>query len=105
MFDLPIAVLVNCAAHAVSTLSLVFFIILLFGRENSLVHSWPAWRANTLKLVISVLAASHLFSVFNTQPLPASELVLNGSLAAIWLWAAVFHYQHFVKNKVFDQRD
>jgi hypothetical protein len=87
--------------HVVSLAALSTFVVFLFGRPNSLVHSWPRWRSLALKaaLVLTVfghgLAAIHEF---------VGELLLHGGLAVLWVWAAIFHYQHFVASGAFTKK-
>lgn len=90
--------LINSAFHAIGLLGLVLFIVLLYGRGDSLVHSWPRWRTMSLKAGLALVAGGHLLAALSFQSVPVGELMLNGGLAILWCWAAVFHYQHFLKR-------
>jgi hypothetical protein len=97
-------IVVNSIFHIVSLLGLSSFIVLLYGRENSLVHTWPRWRAMSLKAALAMVTGGHLLAALNDKPAPIGEVLLNGGLAMLWAWAAVFHYQHFMRLGAFTKK-
>ena len=102
--DESVLVAVNAAFHTIGLLGLSSFVVLLYGRENSLVHTWPRWRSLSLKAALSMVCGGHLLATFNDKPTPIGEILLNGGLAVLWVWAAVFHYQHFLRLGAFQKR-
>ena len=94
-------VVANCAFHIVSLIGLSAFIVLLYGRENSLVHTWPRWRSGMLKAALAMVTGGHMLAAFSDKPAPVGEVLLNGGLALLWTWAAIFHYAHFVRLGAF----
>lgn len=95
--DKSITGLTNSLFHIVGLIGLVLFIVLLYGRGNSLVHSWPRWRTMSLKAALALVAGGHLLAALSMESVPVGELLLNGGLALLWCWAAVFHHQHFMR--------
>lgn len=88
----------NSALHLVSLIALSTFTVFVFGRPNSIVHLWPRWRALALKVGLAVAVLGHGLSALRH---PLGDLLLDGGLCMIWVWAAVFHYQHFVARGAF----
>jgi hypothetical protein len=43
-------------------------------------------------------AAGSLFNFLTLSTPPFSEVLLNLGLAVVFLWAAVFHYNYFIKK-------
>lgn len=97
-------IVVNSFFHVVCLLGLASFIVLLFGRENSLVHTWPRWRSMSLKAALAMVCGGHLLAAVNDKATPIGEVLLNGGLAVLWVWAAVFHYQHFLRLGAFAKK-
>lgn len=90
--------IVNTLSHVVSLIALSTFVVFLFGRPNSLVHAWPRWRAFALKAGLAVAVLGHGLSAIRY---PLGETLLDSGFAVVWVWAAVFHYQHFVQRGAF----
>ena len=95
---------VNAVFHTIALFGISSFVVLLYGRENSLVHTWPRWRSVSLKFALALVCGGHMLAAFNDKPTPIGEIILNGGLAALWVWAAVFHYHHFLKSDAFARR-
>lgn len=87
--------------HVVSLVALSTFVVFLFGRPNSLVHSWPRWRSLALKVSITLAVLGHGLAAIGYS---SGNLLLHGGLAALWVWASVFHYQHFVARGAFTKK-
>ena len=92
----PITV-VNVLASAIMTLSVVAFLVFLFGRHNSLIHRLGPVNVLMVKLSLSVCAAGSLYNVLSASTPPVSEVVVNVGFAALFSWAACFHYHRFVR--------
>lgn len=84
--------------HIVSLAALSTFVVFLFGRPNSLVHSWPRWRSFALKAALVLTVFGHGLAALQK---PVGGLLLHGGLSVLWVWAAIFHYQHFVASGAF----
>jgi len=91
-------VIVNSALHLVSLVALSTFTVFVFGRPNSIVHLWPRWRSLALKVALCGAVLGHGLSALRH---PLGDLLLDGGLALLWVWAAAFHYQHFVGRGAF----
>lgn len=89
---------VNAILHIVSLVALSTFTVFVFGRPNSIVHLWPRWRSLALKAGLAGAVLGHGLSALRH---PYGDLLLDGGLAALWTWAAAFHYQHFVARGAF----
>lgn len=90
----------NLVANAVSLVALSTFTVFVFGRPNSLVHVWPQWRSLALKVALGAAVLGHGLSAVGH---PLGVNLLSGGLALVWVWAAVFHYQHFVASGAFNR--
>lgn len=86
----------NALFHMISFFSLAAFIVFLYGRAGALVHAWPTLRTTTLKFALSLVCGGHLIMALAANEI--SETALNAGSAGLWVWAAVFHWQHFVKK-------
>lgn len=94
-------IVLNCTFHVVSLVGLSAFIVFLYGRENSIVHTWSRWRSGVLKAALALVTGGHLLAAFSDRPAPVGEVLLNGGLALLWAWAAVFHHARFVRVGAF----
>jgi hypothetical protein len=88
----------NSLFHLVSFFGLSAFIIFLYGRASAIVHAWPRGRSVTLKAALSLVCGGHLMMALAANSV--SETALNAGSAGLWVWAAVFHWQHFVKRSL-----
>jgi hypothetical protein len=92
--------IVNVIASAILALSTGAFLIFLFGRENSLMHKLGVKNALSVKVGLSLCASGALYNVITLSNPPASEVLVNFGFAFLFCWAAVFHYNRFVKPLV-----
>jgi len=97
MTSLPI--ITNAVCNGVIFLSILMFIVFVFGRKNSRVYQYGNFQAFMLKFgLVSICVGSFLNILTFSNP-PYTELVLNIGLAAVFLWGAAFHYLAFVAKK------
>lgn len=73
------------------------FLVFLYGRENSFIHKMGVWNTWTVKIVLGMCAAWSLVGVMTAEGRRPQEAALHASVAALFVWAAVFHYNRFVK--------
>ena len=92
--------ILNMVINGVLTLGFSAFLVFLFGRENSLIHKLGKANTAFVKIILSMCAAGALYNVVIAHEPEPSELILNGSIAALFCWASVFHYCRFVKPQV-----
>jgi hypothetical protein len=90
--------LINAFCNVVICLSISAFMIFVFGRLNltakfGIVQRW------IVKSGLALIAAGSLFNFLTMSVPPITEVILNIGLAVIFLWAAIFHYTHFVNKK------
>jgi hypothetical protein len=97
MTDFPI--LLNATCNVIIFLSMLMFIIFVFGRKNSKVYIYGNVQAFILKFgLVSICIGSFLNILTFSNP-PYTELILNVGLAAVFFWGAIFHYLVFVAKK------
>lgn len=90
----------NIASNSIMTMALVTFIILMFGRADSLVNKFPKWEYWMLKIGLAGSASGALFSALTNPPVTWTQFTRNAGLAILFTWAAIFHYRYFIKEKV-----
>ncbi len=73
------------------------FIVFVFGRF-SIMDKLPKLEVLTIKTGLCLVASGSLFNCLTLSSPQLSEIVLNCGLAVVFLWGAIFHYRHFVKN-------
>lgn len=94
---------INAICNIAICISVTAFMVFAFGR-NSLLYKLPDWERIMVKTGLAGISAGSLFN-FLTLSTPAwTEIMLNVGLAVIFIWAAIFHYLHFIhvaskKNK------
>lgn len=89
---------VNAVASGILAVATGAFLIFVFGRENSLIHKLGVKSLLSVKLALSVCSAGALYNVLTLSTPPLSELVMNVGLAMLFSWAAVFHYNRFIRQ-------
>lgn len=77
--------------------------VFAFGR-NSLLYKLPDWERIMVKVGLAGISAGSLFNFLTLSCPPWTEVMLNVGLAVTFIWAAIFHYLHFIhvankKNK------
>lgn len=75
------------------------FIIFCFGRSDSAIYKYGQVQAYGLKFGLITICLGSLANLFTLSDPPFSELILNIGLAALFVWAAIFHYFVFVAKK------
>jgi hypothetical protein len=94
---MELIVIINAIANLILTVSVAAFMTFLFGRcgmiyRISKIEQW------TVKIGLAGMAAGSLFNFFKMEKPSGSEALLHCGLAVIFVWAAIFHYNHFVKK-------
>lgn len=97
MTDFPI--FLNAGCNAIIFLSMLMFIIFVFGRRNSKVYKYGDAQAFFLKFGLVFICLGSFLNILTFSNPPYTELVLNVGLAAVFLWGAIFHYIVFVIKK------
>jgi hypothetical protein len=92
------AILINAFCNVVICLSVTAFIVFVFGRLD-LTAKFGIIQRWIVKTGLSLVAAGALFNFITLSNPPFTEIVMNVGLAILFLWAAIFHYTHFVKKK------
>lgn len=95
---MEILMLINAFANVVITLAMIAFIIFVFGRF-SIMDKLPKYQMLTVRVGLCTTAAGSLFNFLTLSTPPLTEVMLNVGLAIVFLWAAIFHYNYFVKKK------
>lgn len=95
----------NIVSNSIMALSLVVFIILMFGRAESLVNKFPKWEYWMLKIGLAASASGALFSALTNPPVTWTQFLRNAGLSLLFLWAAWFHYRYFVKDKIIKRNE
>jgi len=94
-----INIVVNAACNLIVFISMLVFIIFCFGRSDSLIYRYGSTQAYCLKFGLVIICLGSLANVLTLSNPPFSEIILNVGLAALFSWAAVFHYLVFIAKK------
>jgi len=93
--------LINFVSNLILTLSFTGFIIFVFGRKNGKLNDMPWYKSLPVKGGLGLCTAGALFNALTFSTPDWSQVILNMGLAAVFAWAAYFHYVEFVcVNKV-----
>ena len=92
-------VIVNFIANVLTTLSVTFFIIGVFGRRSKMIEQMPLPEQYFLRFALSVLASGSLLNVLTFSTPHPTEVVLNLGVGLLFTWAAYFHWKYFVAKK------
>ena len=90
---------INLICNIVIAVSMMAFIVFAFGRKDSLMYKLPTVETNLVKAGLSVIAAGAVFNALTLSTPPWTEVLLNVGLALTFCWAAIFHYNHFVRRR------
>lgn len=89
--------------HIISNLMIVvsgsFFIIFVFGRTNKTLESLSMIERLSIKTGLSLIVSGSFLSLLMLEEVPFTEIWLNLGFGLIFTWAAIFHYNYFVKKK------
>ena len=89
--------LINAFCNVVICLSVSAFMVFVFGRLN-LTQKFGNVQRWVVKSGLALIAAGSLFNFITLSEPPFTEVLMNICLAVLFLWAAVFHYTHFVNK-------
>lgn len=95
----------NIASNLLMTISLVFFIILIFGRAESLVNKFSKLEYWLLKMALALATSGALFSALTDPPVTWTQFIRNLGMALLFTWASIFHYNYFVKQKLIKKNE
>lgn len=95
----------NIVSNSIMAAALVVFIILMFGRAESLVNKFPVWEYWMLKIGLAASASGSLFSALTNPTVTWTQVTRNVGLALLFLWAAWFHYRYFIKDKIIKRNE
>jgi len=88
-------VILNLIANIILTLSGMIFLLQLYGRESSVVHSWSLISHWSLKGGLAAFVAGSLLNVLTLSHPSFTQVLSNLGLAAIFSWAVMFHHKIF----------
>ena len=89
--------IINAIANLISAIALSGFIVFAFGRR-SLLYTRPTAEWLLVKVGLSFMAAGTLFNFFTLAETCWTQVMLNVGLAITFVWAAIFHYNHFIRK-------
>ena len=89
--------LINAFCNVVICLSVSAFMVFVFGRLD-LTEKFGAVQKWIVKSGLALVSAGALFNFITLSKPPFTETLMNIGLAILFLWAAVFHYTHFVNK-------
>jgi len=92
-------IVVNAVCNLIIFISMLAFIIFCFGRRNSAIYKYGSFQAYGLKFGLVTVCLGSLSNLLTFSNPPFTEIILNIGLAALFLWAAVFHYLVFILKK------
>jgi len=90
---------INAVANLVISLSMVFFMIFVFGSNNKKINALPKYESLSVKIGLSLISCGSLLSFLTLSNPQETEVIMNVGLALVFLWAALFHYKYFIKKK------
>lgn len=90
--------LINEIASLVLFLNATAFYVFLFGKENAHIDKLPKLEYFLLKIGLILIAAGGLYNTLIMSYPPTIEIIMNIGYAAVFTWAAIFHYRNFVKK-------
>jgi hypothetical protein len=89
--------LINAFCNVVICLSVSAFMVFVFGRLD-LTEKFGTVQKWIVKSGLALVSAGALFNFITLSKPPFTEILMNIGLAILFLWAAVFHYTHFVNK-------
>jgi len=89
---------INAIANLTIAITMVFFMIFVFGSNNKIINSMPKYESFPVKLGLSLIACGSLLSFLTLSNPQETEIIMNVGLALVFLWAALFHYKYFIKK-------
>ena len=99
MIEEDINIIVNSICNLTIFTSMLAFIIFCFGRPDSLIYRYGSAQAHCLKFGLVTISLGSLANILTLSNPPFSEIILNIGLAALFAWAAAFHYLVFIAKK------
>lgn len=82
-------------SNIILTFGSVGFYLLIFGKENSIVHKWNFVAHWSLRTGLAfIISASFLKSLLFEMP-SMIDLFMASGLAMLFMWAFMFHYKYF----------
>jgi RsiW-degrading membrane proteinase PrsW (M82 family) len=90
---------INAIANLIITISLVFFIIALFGSNNKTVNRLSIYEKIFIRIALSATCCGSLFNMLTLSNPPLTEVILNVGLGLLFSWAVYFHWKYFILNK------
>lgn len=91
---------INCAAHTIAFLGVSTYMVLLFGRSDSRVYTWPIISTIMLRVFLALMAIGHLVSAFDSTNVLWQDVLLNVGFAMMWPWVSWFYYGMFITKKL-----
>jgi len=91
-------IIINAIANIAITITVIFFIIALFGSNNKKVNALSIYEKLFIRVALSATACGSLFNVLTLSHPPITEILLNIGLALLFSWAVHFHWKYFIKN-------
>ena len=89
--------IINAVANLISAIALSGFIVFAFGR-SSLIYKRPAIEWWLVKIGLSFMAAGTMMNFLTMAEACWTQVMLNVGLATVFVWAAIFHYNHFIRK-------
>jgi len=89
---------INALANLIIGISMVFFIIFIFGSNNQKIKALPKYESLFIKTGLSFIACGSILSFITLSNPQFTEVLMNCGLAFVFLWGAFFHYKHFIKK-------
>lgn len=93
-----ISVYINALANLSISLSMIFFMIFVFGSNNKMINSLPKHELMLIKSGLALISCGSLLSFLTLSNPPFTEILMNVGLALTFIWAAIFHYKYFIKR-------
>lgn len=90
---------INAIANLTISISMIFFMIFVFGSNNKMINSLPKYESLIIKIGLSFISCGSLLSFITLSRPQNTEILMNVGLALVFLWAAFFHYKYFIKGK------
>ena len=93
-----IITIVNELANITICLSMILFIIFVFGRLNSKMNQLPIVERTLVKLGLILICCGSLYNFLICKQTDIFQTIMNLGIALVFSWGAYFHFKYFIKK-------
>lgn len=90
--------IVNAIASLFVCAAMSLFFVFIFGNDLSAINKLPKTEVLFVKFGLAACTAGSLLGLVSTHEPSISEVMFNIGLASLFTWAAIYHYNRFIKR-------